>query len=239
MFQVKIVLGVFLMLAAYCVGCGQIDLWPGWWYAGFFLVTFTGSYLVLTRIAPDIVVERVTWHAGVMQWDKPIVTWLMLGPMVACLVAGLDARRNGIDPTKSKIFLGYVLAIAGSALTLAAMTANRFYTPVVRIQSERGHKVAESGPYRVVRHPGNLGNVVLNVATPLMLASHWAWIPAGLSILLIILRTTMEDRMLRLELPDIGSLLSGRGVGCCLGFGNGESGNWTALSGLGSKWKLN
>jgi protein-S-isoprenylcysteine O-methyltransferase Ste14 len=150
---------------------------------------------------PDIVVERVTWHAGVMQWDKPIVTWLMLGPMVACLVAGLDARRNGIDPTKSKIFLGYVLAIAGSALTLAAMTVNRFYTPVVRIQSERGHKVAESGPYRVVRHPGNLGNVVLNVATPLMLASHWAWIPAGLSILLIILRTTMEDRMLRLELP--------------------------------------
>ena len=59
----------------------------------------------------------------------------------------------------------------------------------------------ESGPYSLVRHPGNLGNLMLNVATPLMLASHWAWIPAGFSILLTIVRTKLEDRMLCLELP--------------------------------------
>jgi len=70
----------------------------------------------------------------------------------------------------------------------------------VRIQKERGHKVVDSGPYRLVRHPGNMGNLILNVAAPLMLASHWAWIPAGVSIVLTVLRTALEDRTLRTEL---------------------------------------
>jgi protein-S-isoprenylcysteine O-methyltransferase Ste14 len=201
MFQLKIALGVLLMLAAYCFGCGRIDLWPGWCYAAFFLITLTGSYLVLARVAPDLIVERVSWQAGVMRWDKPIVTWLMFAPILTCLVAGLDARRNGIDTPKINVVLGYVLAAMGAALTQTAMAANRFYTPVVRIQKERGHKVVDSGPYRLVRHPGNLGNLVLNVATPLMLASRWAWIPAGLSILVTVLRTNLEDRMLCEELP--------------------------------------
>jgi len=59
----------------------------------------------------------------------------------------------------------------------------------------------DSGPYKLVRHPGNLGNLILNLATPLMLASRWSWIPAGFSILLTILRTNLEDRMLSEELP--------------------------------------
>lgn len=201
LFQLKIALGVLFMLAAYCIGCGRIDLWPGWCYAVFFLITFTGSYLVLAKIAPDLIVERVSWHAGVMRWDKPIVTWLMFAPIVTCLVAGFDARRNGIDTAKVTVVLGYLLAIGGSALTQTAMAANRFYTPVVRIQNERGHKVVESGPYRVVRHPGNLGNLILNLATPFMLASRWAWFPVGFTILLTIVRTKLEDRMLFRELP--------------------------------------
>ena len=201
MFQLKIALGVLLMLAAYSVGCGRINLWPGWCYAGFFLITLTGSYLVLARVAPDVIVERVSWQAGVMRWDKPIVIWLMFAPVLTCLVAGLDARRNGIDTAKTNVVLGYVLAAVGASLTLTAMARNRFYTPVVRIQKERGHEVVDSGPYRLVRHPGNLGNIILNVATPLMLASRWAWIPAGFSILVTVLRTKLEDRMLCKELP--------------------------------------
>src|SRR5215471_14130785 len=201
MFQLKIALGVLFMLASYCAGCGRIDLWPCWSYAAFFLITLTGSYLVLARVAPDLIVERVSWQAGVMRWDKPIVTWLMFAPILTCLVAGLDTRRNGIDTPKINVVLGYVLAAMGAALTQTAMAANRFYTPVVRIQKERGHKVVDSGPYKLVRHPGNLGNLILNVATPLMLASRWAWIPAGFIILVTILRTNLEDRMLSEELP--------------------------------------
>jgi len=59
----------------------------------------------------------------------------------------------------------------------------------------------ENGPYRIARHPGNFGNIILNIATPPMLASRWAWIPAGLGIVVIVIRTALEDRMLRRDLP--------------------------------------
>jgi protein-S-isoprenylcysteine O-methyltransferase Ste14 len=108
--------------------------------------------------------------------------------------------RTGHRPLY-KVVLGYVLAIGGAALTHWAMAVNRFYAPTVRIQADRGHTVVESGSYKRIRHPGNLGNILLNIATPLMLASHWAWIPASVSILLTFVRTLLEDRFLYVELP--------------------------------------
>ena len=199
-FQIKIALGVLLMIGAYCAGSGRLDLWPGWCYAGFFLIMLSASYVVLLRVAPDLVVQRVSWPADAMRCDKVIVTWLAVGPIVTCLVAGLDARRNGLHAVTYSVLLGYVIAIVGAVLIHGAMAVNRFYAPVFRIQAERGHKLVECGLYKRVRHPGNLGNIILNLATPLMLASNWAWFPVALSILLTVVRTMLEDRMLCLEL---------------------------------------
>jgi len=200
-FQLKILLGVVFMAVAYCGGAGRVDLWPGWCYAAFFALVLASSYVVLARVAPDLMVERVSSGAGGMPGEQAIVGWLALSPIVCALVAGFDARRNGVDEGMLAAVAGYAIGIAGMSLTHRAMAANRFYAPVVRIQKDRGHQVVDAGPYRLIRHPGNLGNVALNVATPLMLASRWAWIPAGISIVLTIVRTALEDRMLRRELP--------------------------------------
>ena len=197
----KIVLGVFMMFGAYCAASGRVGLWPGGYYAAFSLVTLGIGYSISVRVAPDLILNRVSWAADVKQWDKPIVFCFMFGPVVTCLVAGFEARENGPGVAGLKAVLGYALALAGVALTQSATAVNRFYAPVVRIQKDRGHTVVESGPYRLVRHPGNLGNLILNAAAPLMLASVWAWIPAGVLIVLTIVRTALEDRMLRLELP--------------------------------------
>jgi len=199
-FAGKIVLGVVLMGAAYCAGCGRVDAWPGWCFSGFFLMMLTASDLVLVRVAPDLVVERVSWPADAMRWDKQIVSWLAIAPIVTCLVAGLDARRNGVPVVNSRVLIGYGVAVVAASLIHTAMAVNRFYAPTVRIQVEREHKLVDAGPYRLVRHPGNLGNILLNLATPLMLASRWAWVPVALSALLTIIRTMLEDHMLSVQL---------------------------------------
>ena len=80
------------------------------------------------------------------------------------------------------------------------MVCNRFFGPLVRIQSDRGHTVVDSGPYRSVRHPGYTGAVLSQLTFPLVLGSSWALIPFGLSALFFILRTGLEDRTLRKEL---------------------------------------
>ena len=71
----------------------------------------------------------------------------------------------------------------------------------MRIQSDRNHHVIESGPYGIVRHPGYTATILgLVLATPLLLGSWWAFIPAVLSTVCLIIRTALEDRTLQKEL---------------------------------------
>jgi protein-S-isoprenylcysteine O-methyltransferase Ste14 len=83
---------------------------------------------------------------------------------------------------------------------LWALASNRFFSATVRVQRERGHTIVTGGPYRYMRHPGYTGSIVLNLAAPLLLGSAVGLIPAALTVCLIVLRTALEDRMLREEL---------------------------------------
>ena len=80
------------------------------------------------------------------------------------------------------------------------MTANAYFSKIVRIQDDRGHTVATGGPYRYVRHPGYTGTVLFELTTPFMLGSLWALIPGALAAILMIVRTALEDRTLQEEL---------------------------------------
>jgi protein-S-isoprenylcysteine O-methyltransferase Ste14 len=75
-----------------------------------------------------------------------------------------------------------------------------FAEPAVRIQTERGHKVIDTGPYAIVRHAGYVAAVPLFGGIALALGSLWALVPVGLISLLLILRTEWEDETLRAEL---------------------------------------
>jgi protein-S-isoprenylcysteine O-methyltransferase Ste14 len=61
--------------------------------------------------------------------------------------------------------------------------------------------VVSGGPYHWVRHPAYLSAMVCEVAMPVLLASGWVLLLGGLSIGLLVLRTALEDRTLRAELP--------------------------------------
>jgi protein-S-isoprenylcysteine O-methyltransferase Ste14 len=71
---------------------------------------------------------------------------------------------------------------------------------MVRIQSERGQHVITSGPYRWVRHPGYAGAVLTYIATPLLFESGWTVLPVISTIIIIIVRTALEDRTLKEKL---------------------------------------
>jgi protein-S-isoprenylcysteine O-methyltransferase Ste14 len=80
------------------------------------------------------------------------------------------------------------------------MASNEFFSGLVRIQADRGHTVITSGPYRFVRHPGYVGAIVFDLAVSLFLGSLYAFVPAGLTVLAIIVRTALEDATLQTEL---------------------------------------
>ena len=74
------------------------------------------------------------------------------------------------------------------------------FEPGVRIQTERGHHVVDTGPYAIIRHPGYFAACLLFPGIALALGSWWALVPAGFAVLLIVIRTAWEDRTLHAEL---------------------------------------
>jgi protein-S-isoprenylcysteine O-methyltransferase Ste14 len=82
-----------------------------------------------------------------------------------------------------------------------AMYANRFFSSIPRIQSERGHAVITAGPYRVVRHPGYTAALLAALTSGIALGSWASTFIAPIAFVLLVRRTMLEDRMLQSELP--------------------------------------
>jgi len=90
--------------------------------------------------------------------------------------------------------------VAGYALGSYALIENAYFSGVVRIQADRGQHVVSSGPYRWLRHPGYAGTLLAYLATPFLLDSAWALLPALFLAAVLILRTRLEDQTLQAEL---------------------------------------
>ena len=194
--------GLILFLAA-----GTID-WIWGWAQLIVIALFMAAHpLFLIPINPELLAEREKGFRdeGVKSWDKWIAGLAGGALLPLWVVAGLDFRFLWTGGMPLILHLGGLLANSlGYSLFLWAMVSNAFFSEGVRIQQERGHSVATGGPYRYVRHPGYAGAIVAALATPFLLGSLWALIPAVLSATLYVVRTSLEDRTLLEELPGYG-----------------------------------
>jgi protein-S-isoprenylcysteine O-methyltransferase Ste14 len=98
------------------------------------------------------------------------------------------------------VILAAIIILIGYALGSYALIENRFFSGMVRIQSERGQHVISSGPYRWVRHPGYSGAILMYVVSPILFESGWTFFPTLLSIIIIVVRTALEDLTLKEKL---------------------------------------
>ena len=139
---------------------------------------------------------------GVKPWDRKLILLIaVIGPLAMIIVAGLDKRFGWSTPMSLVISLAaLVVAVLALAFSTWALVENRFFSAVVRIQTDRGHSVCSTGPYHVVRHPGYAGGILFYLMTPLILSSWWAFIPALFTTIFTIIRTHLEDKTLQAEL---------------------------------------
>lgn len=200
---VRALLLLFLPLVLF-VAAGRLDWWQAWAVVIAAIFFALLSRLILWRQDPALLSERAqyTRHEDVPGWDRVLLPLISLaGPLLIWLVAGLDQRWGWSPPIALTWQLAALLAlILAYAFGTWAMVVNKFFSAVVRIQTERSHTVVSSGPYQFVRHPGYAGGIITNLAMAILLGSLWALIPAGLTVSATILRTAFEDSMLRTQL---------------------------------------
>jgi len=194
---------VILFLAA-----GRLNWTWAWVFLGICLVSLLISGPLMLRTSPETIAERGRLK-GTKGWDKVVAGLYGLSLFLALpLVAGLDVRFGWTRELSARWHIaGAVLLGVGLELATWAMIANAYFSTAVRIQSDRGQTVCRTGPYRIVRHPGYAGFILQSLGTPFLLGSLWALIPGITAAALMVVRASLEDRMLQAELPGYGDFV--------------------------------
>lgn len=199
--RIRSLAGIAAVAAIVFAAAGRLDYWQGW----VFVVVSAAVFVLTTWLLKNdlgLLLERSRPGKGMKWWDKGY--YLLSTPLYfgAVVVAALDAGRLHWSSVPGAFAYALLLAVffIGQALVLWAKRVNPFFSSVVRLQTDRGQTVCQKGPYRFCRHPGYLGGLLFGLATPIVLGSYWALIPQGLAGLLLIVRTCLEDRMLKKDL---------------------------------------
>jgi protein-S-isoprenylcysteine O-methyltransferase Ste14 len=187
------------------LSAGRVDWWQAWMYTILTIVVSLVSRYMLFLKNPELIAERArfTQSEGIKDWDKRIVVLIaIVGPLAFMITAGLDKRYGWSPEVALPVqLIALVVFLLGYAFSTLALMVNKYFSSVVRIQTERGQTVVMSGPYRFVRHPGYSGGLVAWLVSPILLGALWSFIPVALVIVLYIVRTALEDRTLQNELP--------------------------------------
>ena len=146
--------------------------------------------------------RRGAWAPGAgADWDRPLVVLTSL-----CMHWLPGVLRSVDEPawddnTGWWLRGGMLLSVAGTVGFCLPMRWNPFFSSLVRIQTDRGHHVVDSGPYAIVRHPGYaFGILPLMVAPSLLFRTRSALVVSVAGIVLTFVRCAWENQTLLQEL---------------------------------------
>ena len=191
------------MAALLFIPAGTVD-WPAAWI---YLAEMGLATLVITiwlaRYNPALLAERMSplIQRDQKKWDKLLMIVLIVLWCAWFMLMGLDAVRYGwsaVPPWAQA--LGALAILVAMYVFFLTVRVNSFAAPVVKIQTERGHKVVSDGPYAIVRHPMYAGALLLFAGTPLLLGSWWGLALAPAITVLLAARAVLEERTLAREL---------------------------------------
>jgi protein-S-isoprenylcysteine O-methyltransferase Ste14 len=178
---------------------GTVAWWPGWIYLGLLAFSQTLNSIIIGKQNPELLKRRGSMGEGTPVWDRACLGMFGLAFGVMFVVAALDTSRYGWTQMPGwLLWPGIGLHLGGIGLLTWSMLCNPFFEKSARLQTDRDQQVVDHGPYQYMRHPGYTGTIVgFIVSAPFVLGSWWAFLPAAVSAGGLVVRTVLEDQMLR------------------------------------------
>jgi len=206
----KIGLGIILRIPLFIIlqiivlfgAAGRIDMPRAWIYFAIVFVYYSIGIVIVHKFNPELLYRRSRGMGkGTKSWDKILMPVIVILTYIQLAVIGFDLGKVqlynlGINFAILGLIMYIFLAFLGTWTTIT----NPFFEPTVRIQKDRGHKVITTGPYKFVRHPGYVVAILFPVAITLFMGSALGLIPAVINLILLIVRTYLEDKTLQNEL---------------------------------------
>lgn len=198
---IKSLAGTIFFLAILFISAARLNYWQGWLFTSISIFSVVLNSIAL-RNNSELAGERAAAGKNAKSWDKKILGLSALILIITYIVAGSDSGRFHWSPAFPWYVyaIGVVLILAGEAIFLTAQKQNKFFSSVMRIQTDRGHSVCDTGIYKIIRHPAYFGMIITAIGIPLILGSLWSFIPSVFSIILTLIRTSLEDKTLLKEL---------------------------------------
>lgn len=204
----RLLLGAALRLAllpALWFGSAGTLAWrEAWGYGALWLAWGVLAFRWLARHDPALLEERMKWRpiqSGQTRWDEVWSSVAFFVGAAVLVLPGLDHRFGWSHVPTWLVGAAIVLHVPLFAVIFLTLRENPFLSRVVKIDAARGHRVVTTGPYRVVRHPLYAAMIPFLLLYGLALGSWWTLIPAGLTAILVVIRTQLEDETLHRELP--------------------------------------
>jgi protein-S-isoprenylcysteine O-methyltransferase Ste14 len=178
---------------------GLSGRWTDPWLLIYLAIWFSLAVYGIASIGDDLARERFSPpEPGA---DRVYLRFIRLTAIGHVVIGALDVGRWHLFPIDPSLRIAGLVGVAlFGALVFQAMITNRFFSAVVRIQSDRGHKVIDQGPYGLIRHPGYAGMILSIPCSGLALGS---WLSFGLALIysaLMLRRVVFEDAFLRANL---------------------------------------
>jgi protein-S-isoprenylcysteine O-methyltransferase Ste14 len=201
---IKTLIWLAVMAALLFVPAGTI-WWPQAWV---FLVELAVTGLLISGWLyvhdPALLAQRMASPVQREQagWDRIFMICVLLFFCAWLAIMGLDAVRF----RASHVPIWAQVVGAGSILVShyvfwLVFRANSYAAPVVKVQKDRGHAIATTGPYARVRHPMYGGAILLLVGIPLLLGSWYGLVLAPVLVVAFAIRAVLEERTLQAQLP--------------------------------------
>jgi protein-S-isoprenylcysteine O-methyltransferase Ste14 len=180
--------------------------WPqGWAFIAIYFFGSIGFAAYYAKRDPALLKSRMEplKDKGAPWWDRVFLLTFIAIWFLWLIFMGVDAGRWHLTapvPVAVNV-IGGLLIVAGFLATLAVFNVNSFAEPTVRLQSDRGQHVIDTGPYALVRHPMYASAILYLFGMPLLLGSTWGLLVPPLFIIAVSLRAIGEENKLARELP--------------------------------------
>lgn len=194
---------VFIRFFVLLISAGNLFWINAWIFSGLSFSSWLLYMIILYKNHPDLINERGKFiQKSTKKFDKFFYYFYLPLNFSLLIIAGFDTNRfNWSSMPFWSIYLGIFISIFSTVFAFWAASVNTHLEATVRIQKDRNHQVCSSGPYNFVRHPSYVGFIVSILSMPLIFGSWWAFVPSFIIVILIFIRTYLEDKTLLNELP--------------------------------------
>ena len=194
----RLIGSVVILPALLILPAGTLAYWEAWAFLAIILIPMALTTAILLARDPELLERRMRAREKDPAQGR-IVALAGIVFLALLLIPAFDRRFGWSHVPLPAVIAADVVVLVAFGLFVRVLRENRSASRVIEVQP--GQRVVATGPYAVVRHPMYTAVALLSLATPVALGSWWAFIPAGLLLVVLEERIKHEERVLTTELP--------------------------------------